>query len=204
MCPTHKFKIIFHIRGSVLHSIIHKENPTRCNRVSKFFYFIFIWSLTCFGRHAAHRHIQQPSMYAKPEAVSAVLGSWWWAVYRPKLVELHINMKLKNLDTLLHLVGFSLWSMLWCTDPRTYSALVSAPWIYMYYLRALYLLLLPLNEWKASSVSTINRWWWRLWQWRQQVFRTPDSCSKLTQLVTQNHFVTFSHHEIQVLYKVSF
>jgi hypothetical protein len=29
------------VRGSVHHSIIHKENPTRCNSVSKF-YFIFI------------------------------------------------------------------------------------------------------------------------------------------------------------------
>ena len=31
------------VRGSVHHSIIHKENPTRCNNVSKF-YFIFMWS----------------------------------------------------------------------------------------------------------------------------------------------------------------
>ena len=38
-------------------------------------------------------HVQQPSTYAKPEAASAVLGSWWWAVCRPKHVELHINME---------------------------------------------------------------------------------------------------------------
>jgi len=31
----------------------------------------------------------QPFTYAKPEAVSAVLKSWWWAVGRPKHVELH-------------------------------------------------------------------------------------------------------------------
>jgi len=37
-------------------------------------------------------HVQQPSTYAKPEAASAVLGSSWWAVCRPKRVELHINM----------------------------------------------------------------------------------------------------------------
>jgi len=24
--------------------VIHKENPTRCNNVSKFYYSIFIWS----------------------------------------------------------------------------------------------------------------------------------------------------------------
>jgi len=34
-------------------------------------------------------HVQQPC--EKPEAASAVLGSWWWAVCRPKHVELHIN-----------------------------------------------------------------------------------------------------------------
>jgi len=89
-----------------------KKNPTRCNNVSKF-YSIFMWSSTCFGRHTAHHQepktalaassfsyvedcwmwIQQPSTYEKPEAASAVLGSWWWAVCRPKHVELHINME---------------------------------------------------------------------------------------------------------------
>jgi len=38
-------------------------------------------------------HIQQPFTYEKPEAASAVLGSWWWAVCGPKHVELHINME---------------------------------------------------------------------------------------------------------------
>jgi hypothetical protein len=36
-------------------------------------------------------HIQQPFTYAKPEAASAVLGSQWWAVCRPKHVKLHID-----------------------------------------------------------------------------------------------------------------
>jgi hypothetical protein len=38
-------------------------------------------------------HVQQPSVYEKPEAARAVLGSWWWAVYRLKHVELYINME---------------------------------------------------------------------------------------------------------------
>jgi hypothetical protein len=42
-------------------------------------------------------------MYAKPEAASAVLSSWWWAVCRPRHVELHINMN--RFGTLVHLVG---------------------------------------------------------------------------------------------------
>jgi len=41
-----------------------------------------------------------------PTTHSAVLGSWWWAVCRPKRVELHINWNNKISDTLLHLVGF--------------------------------------------------------------------------------------------------
>ena len=56
-----------------------KQNPTRCNNVSKFYYFIFIWNSACFGQHTAtalaasgfshvpdniHQlHIQQPSTY---------------------------------------------------------------------------------------------------------------------------------------------
>jgi hypothetical protein len=31
-----------------------KKNPTRCNIVSTFYYSMFIWSSTCFGRHTAH------------------------------------------------------------------------------------------------------------------------------------------------------
>ena len=95
------------------------------------FYFIFIWSSTCFGRKTAHHqepktalaasgfytwkavgrvvvgrcqaqyvpdnvqqlHVQQPSTYEKPEAASAVLGSWWWALRRPKHVGLHMDME---------------------------------------------------------------------------------------------------------------
>ena len=38
-------------------------------------------------------HVQQPSTYAKTEAASAVLGSWWWAMCRPKHAEPYINMK---------------------------------------------------------------------------------------------------------------
>jgi len=83
---------VFDVCGSMNHSIIRIENPTRCHNISKF-YFIFIWSSTCFRRYTAYHqepkialaasgfayvqlHVQQPSMYAKPEAASAVLGSW--------------------------------------------------------------------------------------------------------------------------------
>jgi len=61
------------VRGSVHHSTIHKENPTRCNSVSKF-YFIFIWSSTCFGRHTAHH--QEPKT-ALASSGFAYVESYW-------------------------------------------------------------------------------------------------------------------------------
>jgi hypothetical protein len=95
------------------------------------FYFIVIWSSTCFGRHTAHHQEPKTVLAAsgftnvegcwtcscwtlsgriystwqhpattrpttlhvwKPEGASAGIGSCWWAVCRPKHVELHINM----------------------------------------------------------------------------------------------------------------
>jgi len=43
-----------------------KENPTRCNNVSHFYNFIFIWSSTCFGRHTTH--------HQEPKTVLAASG----------------------------------------------------------------------------------------------------------------------------------
>jgi len=48
-----RFKIICCIETDV----IHKENPTRCDSASKF-YFLFTRSSTCFGWHTAHH--QEP------------------------------------------------------------------------------------------------------------------------------------------------
>jgi len=87
----------------------------------KIYYSVFVWSSTGFGRHTDHHqelktalaascfayvkgcgrqlsassnvNVQQPFTYAKLEAASAVLSSWWWAVCRPRPVELHINME---------------------------------------------------------------------------------------------------------------
>jgi len=49
-----------------------KKNPTKCNNISEFYYSIFIWSSTCFGRHTAH--------YQEPKTALAASGwtcSWW-------------------------------------------------------------------------------------------------------------------------------
>jgi len=61
------------VRGSVHHSIIHIENPTRCNSVSKF-YFKFIWNSTCFGRHTAHH--QEPKTALAASGLAKVEGCW--------------------------------------------------------------------------------------------------------------------------------
>ena len=50
----------------------------------------------CVPDNVPHLHVQQPFTYKKPEADSAVLGSWWWAVCRPKHVELHIKWTLSG------------------------------------------------------------------------------------------------------------
>jgi hypothetical protein len=69
---THTHKI-FDVRGSGHHSIIYKENPTRCNSVSKF-YFIFMWSSACFGRHTAHH--QEPKTALGAFGIAYVKGCW--------------------------------------------------------------------------------------------------------------------------------
>ena len=50
-----------------------KKNPTRCNSVSKF-YFIFIRSSTCFGRHTAHH--QEPKTALAASGFAYVESCW--------------------------------------------------------------------------------------------------------------------------------
>jgi len=105
-----------------------QKNPTRWNSVSKF-YLIFIWSSTCFGRHTAHHQEPKTALavsgfayvegcwtcgcwtlsafyVCKTRGCCAILGSWWWAVCRPKHVWASCKYGIINFDKLLHLVGF--------------------------------------------------------------------------------------------------
>jgi len=73
------------VRGSVHHSIIHKENPTRRSSVSKF-YYIFIWSSTCFRQHTTHH--QEPKTALAASGFAYVAGCWtcsWWMLSAPHL-----------------------------------------------------------------------------------------------------------------------
>ena len=49
-----------------------QKNPTRCNSVSNFF-FIFIWSSTCFGRHT---HPQEPKTVLAASGFAYMEGCW--------------------------------------------------------------------------------------------------------------------------------
>jgi len=48
----------------IIVQFIQKKNPTRCNSVSKFYYSIFTWSSTCFGRHTAHHQEPKTALLA--------------------------------------------------------------------------------------------------------------------------------------------
>jgi len=50
------------------------RNPTRCNSVSNFFYFIFIWSSTCFRWHTTHH--QEPKTAVTASGFAYVEGCW--------------------------------------------------------------------------------------------------------------------------------
>jgi len=70
----------------------HHQEPKTALATSGFSYVKGCWMLSgTVPDNVHHLHVHQPSTYEKPEAASAVLGSWWWAVCRPKHVELHIN-----------------------------------------------------------------------------------------------------------------
>jgi hypothetical protein len=52
---------------------VHIENPTRWNSVSKF-YFIFIWSSTCFRQHTTHH--QEPKTALAASGFAYVESCW--------------------------------------------------------------------------------------------------------------------------------
>jgi len=51
-----------------------KKNPTRCKNVSNFYYSIFMWSSTCFGRHTAHHQKPKTALAASGFHTSKVVG----------------------------------------------------------------------------------------------------------------------------------
>jgi len=84
-----------------LHTAHHQE-PKTALAASGFFYNTVEGCWTCgwwtfsgtlyLTTSTNYTSNNLPRYYEKPEAASAVLDSWWWAVCRPKHVELYINM----------------------------------------------------------------------------------------------------------------
>ena len=93
-------------------SIIYNKIANKMRQCIRIYYLMFIWSSTCFRRHTAHHQehnctssvwfcirtlssnhsVQQP-FRMQNQRLLVQLCSWWWAVCRPKHVELHINIK---------------------------------------------------------------------------------------------------------------
>ena len=72
----------------------HHQEPKTALATSGFACVEGCWTCSCWTLRASSNYTSNNlPPYAKPEAASAVLGSWWWAVCRPKHVELHINKK---------------------------------------------------------------------------------------------------------------
>jgi hypothetical protein len=69
------------------YSTIHIENPTRRNCVSEF-YFMYIRSSTCFGRHSAHHQVPKTALAASGFAY--VEGCWTCSCWTTHPSTLHV------------------------------------------------------------------------------------------------------------------
>jgi hypothetical protein len=119
-----------------------KENPTRCNNVSNFYCSMFIWSSTCLGWHITHH--QEPKTALAASGFLYVGGCWtcsWWTtshVWKTRGCQCSFRLLMmggvspetcwasyeENNKILIHcciMLEFSLWIVLWCTDPQTSS-----------------------------------------------------------------------------------
>ena len=83
---------------------IHKEIPTRCNNVSKFYYSILIRSSTCFGRHTAHH--QEPKTALAASGFAYVEGCWMCGCWTLTATGNHTSNNLPRMQNQRLLVQF--------------------------------------------------------------------------------------------------
>jgi len=105
--------------------IINIGNQTRCNSVSEF-YFIFIWSSTCFGRHTAHR--QEPKTALAASGFAYVEGCWTCSCWTlsGRVWEGAVLLMMGGVSPETCWPSYKYEIKLWCT--------VASCWIsYMYY-----------------------------------------------------------------------
>jgi len=99
---------------------IQINQPTRCNSFTSLLLDVYVW-LNMFRappRPSSRAYncinsLRSNAPTVKPEAVNAVVSSWWWVWRRPKHVERHKTSSNK-LVKLLHLVGWFIWIVWWC------------------------------------------------------------------------------------------
>jgi hypothetical protein len=76
-----------------------QKNPTRCNNVPKFYYSIFTWSSTCFGRHTAHN--QEPKTTLAASGFAYMEGCWTCGCWTLSSNHTSINLSLMQNQRLL-------------------------------------------------------------------------------------------------------
>jgi len=136
---------------------IHKENPTRSNNVPKLTIpYLYEAQHVSGDKTPIIRSLKlhwQPLVFHTWKVVGRVAGGCYppatcpttfhiWKTrgcqcsFRllmmggvlPKTCWASYTYGIINFDTLLHLVGFSLWIVLWCTDPKTSKCLSLRLW----------------------------------------------------------------------------
>ena len=120
-----KWQYKLDVRGSVHRNIIHTEITNKMQQCIRIYYYMFIWSSTCFGRHTSHH-----------EEFKNCTSSLWFYI-RVRLLDVEIAGAVLELlmmigvsletcwasykhgiidsDTLLHFVGhfFIKWQYIW-------------------------------------------------------------------------------------------
>jgi len=126
-----------YFRFSVVFYAFHKEKSNKKHNVSTFYYSIFIWSSTFFGRHTAHQ--QEPKIALCPTTSNIYTSNNHSCMKNQRGYQCSFRLlmmggvspetcwrsyKYGTIKILIHcyiLLNFSLWIVLWCTDPRTSS-----------------------------------------------------------------------------------
>jgi len=143
-------------------TVIHKENPTRCNNVSKFIIpYLYEVQHVSGDTPPIIRNLKlhcQPLVFHKWKIVGRVAGGRchaqcaWQGPPATRLTTFHVwktrgcqcsfrllmmrgvssetcwalcKYGIRNFNTLLHPVGFSLWIVLWRTDPRRWNTVLT-------------------------------------------------------------------------------
>jgi hypothetical protein len=123
-----------HFRFSVVFYAFHEEKSNKMHNVSKFYYSIFIRSSTCFGRQTTHQQVPKIALCPTKSTIYtsnlSCMKNQRGCQCSFRLLTMggvspetcRASYKYGTIKILIHsyiLLDFSLWIVLWCTDPRT-------------------------------------------------------------------------------------